>query len=504
MSTPSPDPVVQYFNIIGRYPANNQQWWLARSDLDDATRDLKAGDFMPELLQKMYMGDMHAPRGHYILNAFYKDRTTISGVPSIAVESIAERPSSVSFFSGRVWYACNSVVYFSQILQKKEQAGKCHMDADPTSETISDPVATDGGVIPIPEASKIIRLVPYAGGILVFSYNGTWFITGTASGFTALDISVNKISPIGCRSASSVVVTDNAVMWWSDIGIMGVTEKGQGQLSAVTSHLNSLNISEPVIHSFYNSISDAVRAEVIGAYDGKANVVYWLYRSEDMPARQFDRILALDLGLDAFYPWKFSSITDGPVIKGMFVGTKDSSYTVPTDIRPTQIKYLTMTGGIDASQAALSISQVRSGLFVDWHGYDAVGVPYDSYMETGYELFDDSMRRKNITYLFTYLTRTETSADEDGIADYPSACDLTVKWDWSSSSFSNKWTDAVSVYRNNRLLFDSPDTGFGMVISKNKIRGNGKAIQFRYGTSEPGKNFDLNGWAVEVSGDPVP
>jgi hypothetical protein len=65
----------------------------------------------------------------------------------------------------------------------------------------------------------------------------------------------------------------------------------------------------------------------------------------------------------------------------------------------------------------------RSGQFVDWFSVMILGVTYSSYIETGYELFDDAMRRKNITYLFTYLTRTETSADESGVVDYPSACD---------------------------------------------------------------------------------
>lgn len=499
----SPDPVIQYFNIVGAYPANNQQWWLARSDLDDTTRNLKVGDFMPELLQKMYMGNMRAPRGHYILNAFNKDRSSISGIPSLTTETTSERPSTVSFFSGRVWYACNSTVYFSQILQTKQQAGRCYVDADPTSENISDPVATDGGVIPIPEASKIIRLTPHGGGILVFARNGVWYITGTASGFSALDISVNKVSPIGCRSPFSVIETDSAVMWWSDIGIMGVTQTKDGQFGPVTSGLQSINMTEPTIHSFYNEISDSVRSEVQGVYDGKTNVVYWLYRSEDTPLTQYDRVLALDLSLGSFYPWKFSLIGSGPVIKGFFIGNRDNSYTIPTDLRPSQVEYLTMTGGLSGSQASLRVAQVRSGKFVDWFSHNSTGVVFSSYIETGYELFDDAMRRKNITYLFTYLTRTETSATL-GVPDYPSACTLQVKWDWSTSETANKWTTPVSVYRNNRLILDSPNTGFGMVISKNKIRGNGKAIQFRYETNEAGKNFDLNGWAVEVSGEPVP
>lgn len=494
----SPDPVIQYYNIIGRYPANDQQWWLARSEVDDSTRSLKIGDFMPELLQKLYMGNMHAPRGHYILDAFHKDRSTISGIPSLPVETIDERPPTVAFFSGRAWFACGSTVYFSQVIQNKDQVGKCYMDADPTSENISDPIATDGGVIPLPEANKIIRLAPFGGGVMVFALNGVWFITGTSAGFTAVDISVKKVSPVGCQSPQSVVETENSIYWWSDIGIMGAALDRTGIFVPASSGVNTLNISEPTIHSFYNNISDAARSEVVGIFDGKANVVHWLYRDDDVVSSQFNKVLILDLGLQAFYPWKFSSIVGGPVIKGMFISDRENSYTIPTDIRPSQVEYVVMPTG-----TTLRVAQARSGQFVDWYTYNSVGVTYDSYIEAGYEIFDDAMRNKNITYLFTYLTRTET-AIVSGQPNYPSSCQMSIKWDWANSSISNKWTTPVETYRPGRLLLDSADTGFSMVVTKSKVRGNGKAIQFRYECSDAGKNFDLVGWSVAVSGTPIP
>jgi hypothetical protein len=86
---------------------------------------------------------------------------------------------------------------------------------------------------------------------------------------------------------------------------MGVTQNKDGQYGPVIQQLQSINISEPTIHSFYNEISDTVSSEAIGVYDGKANIVYWLYRNEETPSTQYDRILALDLGLGAFYPWNF-------------------------------------------------------------------------------------------------------------------------------------------------------------------------------------------------------
>jgi hypothetical protein len=329
--------------------------------------------------------------------------------------------------------------------------------------------------------------------MLVFARNGVWAVTGTASGFTALDISVNKISPIGCRSPQSVVETEKAVFWWSDVGIMGVSQTTSNSYIPV---FEKMNVTETTIQAFYNSILDTVKEEVKGVFDPKSNCILWLYRDGDVVSTQYNRILILDMTLEAFYPWKFSHVTSGPYVKGFYSSNRNNVYTIPTDIEPSTVEYITTKG------TNFRISQVRSGSFVDFKTYNGTGVTYDSYLETGYELFEDAMRNKNITYLFTYLTRTET-AEVAGVPDYPSACNLRVKLDWASSNISNKWTNPVSVYRP-KLIFDSPDTGFGMVITKNKIRGNGKSLQFRFEISDAGKNFDINGWAIAVSGSPIP
>ena len=487
------DPITQYYSRIGRYPANNQQWWLARSEIDDSTRGLKIGDFMPEVLQKLYMGNLRAPRGHYILQAFKKGRASVSGVSGIPDDPTNDRPSTVSFFSGRAWYGCGSTTYFSQVLTDKHKAGLCYMESDPTSENISDPLATDGGVIPIPEAFKIVRMVPHGGAMLVFAHNGVWSITGTAAGFSALDISVNKVSPVGCRSPMSVVETAEAVFWWSEVGIMGVTQDKQ-TFTSIASFAKT-NISETTIQSFYDEISDASKTDVKAVYDPKNNCIYWLYR-EDETVSQYDKVLILDLTLGSFYPWKFSDSSSWSV-KGIYTNTRNNSYTIPTDIKPSTVEYIVANG------SDVRIAQARSGSFTDWYSIDNIGVTYDSYMEAGYELFEDAMRKKNITYLFTYLTRTEENI-VDGEPDCPSSCQMQVKWDWASSSLSNKWTTPVELYRPGRFLADSADTGFSMVVTKNKVRGNGKAIQFRFGTSEAGKNFDLVGWSIAVTGNPIP
>lgn len=491
------DPINLFYSALGRYPGNNKQWWSARAPTDDDTAGVKQGDFLPAVLDKSFTGNMLAPRGHFVLEAFNKDRSAVSGVADLPVEKVRERPPTVAFFSGRAWFACESTVYYSQLLTDKTKAGLCYQEADPTSEEISEPIATDGGVIPIPEANKIIRLMPKDGGIMVLALNGVWYITGTSSGFSALDISVNKVSPIGCRSPHSIVDTEGPVFWWSDVGIMGATQ-ASGQFGPIPGRFERTNIAETTIQTLYNDISNPVKEDVRAVYDQKANTILWLYRDDDFPAGQYNRVLLYDLSLQAFYPWKFSEIggDTGPKVKGFYRSERTAEYGVTTDIPPTQIEFLVVEGD------RLRVAQTNSKQFVDWYSYDSVGVNYDSFIETGYELFDDAMRDKNITYLFTYLKRTEEEW-VGGKLDYPSSCEMTVKFDWASGSHSGKWTTPIQVYRHSKTSF-SPDTGFGLVISKNKIRGNGKSLQFRFGTSEAGKDFDLHGWSIAVSGNTTP
>lgn len=522
------DPITQFYNTFRRYPGNNKQWWVARADIDDDDKNIKAGDFRPEILDKLFSGNNRAPRGHFILNALYKDRSAVSGVPGLPLEVTDNRPQTVAFYSGRVWFACNSNVYFSQILSDRYKAGLCYQEADPTSEDISDLVATDGGIIPIPEATKIIHLLANGSGVMVFAENGIWNISGGGSGFTALDISVDKVSPIGCKNPQTIVETEDSVFWWSDVGIMGMQQK-MGQYGPIPGSFDRNNLSENTIQSFYNDIEETVKREVKGVYDARNNRIVWLYRDDEVDARQYNRMLIFDLSLSAFYPWKISgSSPSWPVIKGMFSGDRlnveINQDTIIADGVPVlvggveiEVGYPTVTNYPTSVEFVAEFGnksyfcQLNNPGFGDWISVNNLGLSYDSYIETGYELFNDAMRKKNITYIFSYMRKTENGwfineANEAELND-PSSCFLRVKYDWANSQASNKWTTPVQVYRPGRFFMTddgSYDTGFPIVVTKSKVRGNGKSIQFRYGTDELGRNFDLHGWSIAATGNTVP
>ena len=500
-------PITAYEASTSRYPGNNKQWWIAK--------DSTTGAFDPALLVKEYFGTSLAPRGHYVVDAFNIDRSAVSGVPNLPIETTLERPNSVAFANGRVWYVVNGNVYFSQLLIDKSRAGFCYQEADPTSEVISDLIDTDGGVIPIPDMTKGLHLEPVGTGMLVFSSNGVWFISGTDKGFTALDISVSKVSPIGTKSPNSIVSVNNSIYWWSDIGIQAISQK-QGLFGTVDGVFDKQNITEQTIQTFYNDISEDAKKYVKVVYDPQTNVIQWLYKNDTITNNYFyNRILNLDLTLQAFYPWTISTSVEHPYIIGLLTTPVLVGYlgTADVTVRKTYIKYLCVVrDNGDTLNYRLNFATFNSIEFVDWktHGdvLEAGPLTYSSYVETGYELLEDAMRKKQTPWVFTYFKKTEENYVVDGddyTTDRQSSCLFQVKWDWSNSNKSGKYSTKREAYRHVRQpSFEDADTtfdtGYPIVVTKHKVRGSGRAIQFRFESEASGKDFDLLGWSINVTG----
>lgn len=513
-------PITQYFSSKSVYPPNNRQWFNGQ---DTTTGDLT---FLPDLLAKYSTGNTVAPRGHFILNAFNKGYSEFSGVPDLTAEGIAARPKSNAFWAGRVWYACQDTLYFSQVLDDKRQAGMCYQVADPTDQNINKLVANDGGVIPIPEMGDCIRLFPIGTGLIILSPNGTWFVSGGQSGFSADDFSVSKISPIGMSSPNSVIEVDHEIYWWSDTGILGLSQK-TGIFGPVQSNFDKLNITQDTIQSFYfDDISVLSKKYVKSVYDAASNTIQWLFKTSDNSDNwKFDRALCFDLNLKAFYPWTFTCFTDPsppsaaetPYICGAFASRDINIISGQnSDRKNTFLNYIFLAPV--GTSYHVTIGLLSNPQFVDWFAHDIsqgfdsdeAGRDFSSYMETGYEIAGDALREKQAPWLKCYFRQTEKNFVLDGSdydLDFPSSCLFTAKWNWSDSKTSNQWKGPYEVYR--LLSVPSPDssnlaltTGFPIVTTRFKIRGRGKALQFRFESSSR-KDFDLYGWEVIYNSNAV-
>jgi hypothetical protein len=116
------------------------------------------------------------------------------------------------------------------------------------------------------------------------------------------------------------------------------------------------------------------------------------------------------------------------------------------------------------------------------------------------------MRYKQIPYLYVHCKRTEdgftTDSEGDFIPTNQSSCMVQTMWDWTNSANSNKWGSIFEAYRYKRHYFASDindpfDTGYELIVTKNKLRGRGRAISLKF-TSSPGKEMHIYGWSLII------
>lgn len=526
-SSSSGSPITTYKNTIGRYPGNNKQWWLGKTEVE--TDDFKVGEFNPKLLNTVHVGNTRAPRGHFIFNAFSKDRVAVSGIPNLPTEITLTRPVSTCFAGGHAFYAHQTDVYFSQILSEKGKEGLCFQDHDPTSEEISDLLPNDGGVIHISGADKIVHIREASDGVMVFAKNGVWFIGGGEGGFAADDYRISKISHIGTDAPYSIVEAEGMIYWWSKTGIQRISQQ-TGSFGAIPGAFQSDNITENTIDTFIKTISTVDRQQVKGVFDPATKTIHWIYSDASVTNKWFyNRILNFNTLTESFFPW---SLTSGvyPSIVGVYISSDINSAVASNPVTDNGITVT--SGGVTVTTSSATVSAKDNFLqflvavpssgdiykftvgnfinegFVDWETYDGTGVTYNSYVETGFELLDDAARDKQIIYIEPFFRQTEenfVASGDDYITDKPSSCFMTTKWDWSTGSASNKWSTKVQVYRHARVPPVNPldltfNTGKKLVKTRNKVRGAGQALQIRFECQEAGKNFDLLGWQAFYQG----
>lgn len=503
-----------------KLPANSKRWTDGKnsSDVFDAS-----------LLNKQDFGSSPAPKGRYILDAFYSNRSSI-------ITSTAYRPKVCAFFAGRVWYAGVKsaaqlgTIYFSQVLTDTSKAGNCYQVNDPTSEVFSDLLDNDGGTIQIPEAGEITGLQPLGRGVIVLATNGAWFIAGTSnSGFTAADYSVERITNVGCTATKSIVQVEDSILYWSNNGIYTLSpDQGGGFIAQ--------NASDKNIKTFYQDIPTVNKLYAEGSYNVTNKIVYWLYSSSEETTTASgrynkDTVLALDLRLGAWYWFSFdntlgvipvslevtkeTSITeiDYEIIAGtddVLVSTDSVVSTLPV-INGTfqQFKFLVLhpvtSNDYSITFADLLNTRDSATKFADWYTFDDAGVEQDAYVLTGYNMGNNGpARSKTGQYLTVFMRRTETAFDDNAEPLNESSCLMQSRWDFTDSAYAGKWQDPVQVYKQRRLFLadagDPFDDGYPLVISRNKLRGRGKAVQFKF-ASEEGKDMQIVGWTGTFVGN---
>jgi len=477
-------------------PSNVDVMWRFKNYLDEYT--LNETDHVTQ-------GNSPAPKGHFILDVFNKDREDVSDL-NIDIESTDfQRPSTVSFFAGRVFYAgtnfvdFNSKIFFTQIIESDKQFGKCHQVNDPTSEGTFDLLPSDGGVIDIQEAGTIFKMLSLPGGLVAFASNGVWLISGsTGIGFTANDYTVTKLSSISSISNTSFIDLAGSPVWWNIEGIYKLEGSG-GQGFQVTS------LTEQTIKSYYATIPPSEKRSARGYFNPLDGSVQWLFRNIESTSieefYEYNRILNLDTSTGAFYIW---TIPDHNVkVHGIVVienrggvanlenvfdnsgnvvtsgGEDVQVWTISDSIVTPIYKYIvSYSDGGDR----FTFAEARRDDYTDWV-LEGDPVDYTSTFTTGYRLRGNAMTDFQSNYV-TFYSDNDSMYSVQGV------------WDYSNVSGSGRWTVP-------QIIDAQGEDNYDVVIKRRKIRGSGKSIQIK-ADSVTGQPFNIIGWAMMTSANQTP
>lgn len=554
------DPLTDTFRVLHQYPSNADIFHAAKAT---AAEDAEVvGSFSAFELPKIVVGNTPAPKGHYILDLYAKDRANVltktkikgggkgskgggvnigTGTLTDPLISTDKRAAVVAFYAGRIWYTgipdkeFTGDVFFSQSLKDTAVAGRCYQQNDPTAEDLNSLLATDGGRLHIADMGRVYWAGQVGQDLILASNTGIYAISGSSgANFQADDFTVRKITDEGVISKDAIIEAEGSLFWWSDGGIWNMTG------SQITDELQVNRITKDTIQTFYDNISNGARAYARGFYDSFDKKIYWFYNDtvgyDSINFRfRYNRALVLDLTLGAFYTYTISDLsTDTPWIAAMTQKTPGSESIVTYNIvlgdddivlsgdnivqdvafeafADVKLKLLTFVQNVDTSYS-YTFSEFKDISFVDWQTWDTfkhlptdIGENYDSILQSGWNDFGDPIRYKNISHLTSFFNRTETGYELDGNGEVqysdPSGSLVQTRWEYTDLD-NGYWTTPQQAYRLLRQYIPEDENDpfdFGYLVVQTKLRMRGQGHAFSIRyESEDGKDMQLLGFAVNV------
>lgn len=354
--------------------------------------------------------------------------------------------TNCEFFAGRIWWAghqsarIGNKLYFSQVLDAPEKAGRCYQEADPTSREISEPVDTDGGAITINDMGNILAMKRLDNVLLVFSTNGIFAVFGRDSIFTATDYGQNKVGNQIILGRNAIVDMGGTLLVWTTTGIYTIGPNGNNGITATS-------ITQGIIENFLKMLPVTYNERINMSFDPRDKIAYMNYDT--------NKVLVIDFQIGSFYKLEFAN-THKVVCPYFdeFAKTADKRQKLLT-IRNNKLDYYAQTGG-----------------------YVEDSMPISAYLESGLTIGADAARDKQMNYFYMFM---------QNIPD--STATLRVKFDFSTTVDSGKWSSPEEAF-----LGKSSD--FEVARSKKRIRGWGRAMSIRLETV--GKPATILGWTLDI------
>lgn len=458
------------------FPSNADVWWQFKDSGEQ---------YNANWINRFAVGSSPAPKGHFVYTAWNISRSTTYNASGLTtngstatplpddLSSSYFRPSACTFYAGRVWYAgvsasgFNTNIYFSKIVESSADYGYCMQVNDPTSETNSDLLPSDGGVIVIPDLGNVVGLMPVGSDLVIFASNGIWVVSGGRGlSFQATDYAVRKLSNIPALGAYSIVNVEGYPLFWNVNGIYAI------QPQQATGDLSVISLSDTTIKTFYEGIPTEAKLYAKGAYNPLTKVMAWIYRTtapSTVDERyEFNRVLNFNTITGAFYPWTIQQASGYPVVNGNIVLQNFGKFA------PVR-KYL-VSRNTSGTTYNVTWAETRSTNYLDWEAY-STGLDYESYAVTGYKVHGQGIADFQKNYVHVYCKQESNSSLK-----------IRGRWMYANNSNTGLWTSPQEVY-------NSTVSNRDYVVRRIKLRGNGLVCQMDF-RSTTGKPFNLSGWAA--------
>lgn len=406
-------------------------------------------------------------------------------------------------------------------------ANMCISKLSPTDENFA-PSYNDGGYVVVANAEILLGTVPVGDSLAIIATNGIWELRA-ADGVSPSSFIISKVSSARTATMKSVVSAENKVFVPTEDGILAL------YFDASSRRVAMQNISDERIRTTY---AGYYRWFGWGTYDAAQKSVRWLLHTPPagesgtaVTVEQKELVLDLRLGsysLNAFescianvYSYKKSGNNEDDVYEtppfygyleydgtGYYIANYISlknSYTLgtiksPIDLKRdiVQVKLLVL----DNPNNKIRFIQPAYKSFTDLGGSSV-----SAFMVSNPVTMGDTIRRKDIPYIWTHFYRTEDGFEDDGTGDWiptnPSGCLLSARWDFSDNVISGKWSTPMQVYRLAKDYvpedINDPFTyGHNIITTKSNLPGSGKAVSIKI-ESDGDKDLQILGWGAEVA-----
>jgi hypothetical protein len=496
------DPIAEFYAASGNtvYPSNADsvlQFLVA--DANKAT-NRTVERFNGDSMFKTPPGNTLAPKGYFVIDALNRgasrnaNEALLRGrngalsyaISTLPVDITPGGPTVVASYASRAWYAgfsgvvtggdalsphMDSYILFSKQVKNKLDIPYCYQEGDPTSNLDPDVVDTDGGFLKIEGIGPIKAMVPMETSLFVIAENGVWRIVGTdENSFTATQFSISKITTDGCFSPQSVVAISSGIMYWGEDGIYLIAQNDGGLWA-------SQNIIRNSIQTYFNGLSADDKRSVVGYYDINDPSVRWIF-GNGLQLRQGIEELIFNIKFQAFTR---NTIGVLPSVFGPLTAVGGVNRVTPLFRKITPKKSFYSIIVTPSPTLRYTFGGYRDNTVMDWVTYGGIDTP--GYLIAGAVNKGSARLRKDVPYLSTFF---------ENLNPIESSCFIQSQWDWTSSSLSNRWSIPRQAFRAVRS-----DPGLTMVTTRNKIRGGGKSVAFKFST-ETNKPFHLYGWEFNL------